>query len=417
MSRSGSTGSVSHGADARNEATGGEMTLSASEQTDALLGVYKRTGPVFVAGEGSDLIAEDGERYLDFTSGIAVNALGYRDPDFEAAVTDALSKGLVHTSNLFRTRPGEELAAWLVERSFADRVFFTNSGAEANEGAFKFARRWARANGPVEKYEIIAFRGSFHGRTFGALAATDRPGYQEPFQPLMPGVHFCEVEDTYALDEVLRAERTAAVIIEPIQAEGGVLPIPPAFLRELRERCDREQVLLIFDEVQVGLGRTGTLWAHEAAGVEPDIMTLAKPLAGGLPMGAVLMREHVAAATQPGDHATTFGGGPLIASAAKAVCHKIGDPAFLAEVRRKGELLAESLGALALTKPTIVAVRGSGLIWGIEITGAAGDVVGAALEAGLLLVAAGPRVVRLLPPLNISDEDLRRGLSILAGVI
>ncbi len=393
------------------------MTVSSGQQTEALLGVYKQPAPIFVGGEGCYLIADDGSRYLDFTSGIAVNALGYGDEDFATAVREALSSGLVHTSNLYRTRPGGELATWLVEHSFADRVFFCNSGAEANEGAFKFARRWARTHGSAVKHEIVAFRGSFHGRTFGALAATDRPGYQEPFQPLMPGVEFGVVGDTRALDHLVRSERTAAVIIEPIQAEGGVLPVAPEFLRAIREKCDREGVLLIFDEVQVGLGRTGTLWAHEATGVEPDMMTLAKPLAGGLPMGAVLLKEEVAQTIQPGDHATTFGGGPLVASAALAVCRKVADPAFLGEVRRKGELVAELLGGLALRCDRISTIRGAGLIWGIELTTPAGEVVGAALDAGLLLVAAGPNVVRIVPPLNISDEDIRDGLSILAGVL
>jgi acetylornithine/N-succinyldiaminopimelate aminotransferase len=393
------------------------MSTMIEHQADALLGVYRPAGPVFVAGEGSYLIAEDGTRYLDFTAGIAVNALGYGDADFTAAVRQALESGLVHTSNLFRTRPAADLAAWLTEHSFADRVFFCNSGAEANEGAFKFARRWARQNGAEEKSEIVAFRGSFHGRTFGALAATDRASYQEPFLPLMPGVRFCEVGAVQELEGVIVGRRTAAVIIEPIQAEGGVLPVPAHFLRALREICDRERVLLIFDEVQVGLGRTGTLWAHQTSGVEPDLMTLAKPLAGGLPMGAVLIREHVAQTIQPGDHATTFGGGPLVASAALAVCRKIGDDSFLAEVRRKGELLAERLGGLALRRGSVVAVRGTGMIWGVQLSIPAAPVVTAALEAGLLLVGAGPDVVRIVPPLTTSDAELIEGLSILEGVL
>jgi len=393
------------------------MTLTTSHQTEALLGVYRPTGPTFVAGEGSYLIAENGERYLDFTSGIAVNALGYGDAEFVDAVREALETGLVHTSNLYRTRPGAELASWLVANSFADRVFFCNSGAEANEGALKFARRWAREQGGPEKVEIVAFRGSFHGRTFGALAATDRPAFQEPFRPLMPGVRFVTVGRLDELEQALDRTRTAAVIIEPVQAEGGVLPVPADFLRALREACDRAEALLIFDEVQVGLGRTGTLWAHEAAGVEPDLMTLAKPLAGGLPMGAVLLTERVAAAIQPGDHATTFGGGPLVASAALAVCRRIGDSGFLREIRRKGELVSERLGAMALANDRVVAVRGGGLIWGIELSTPAADVVSAALDEKLLLVSAGPRVVRLVPPLNTPDDDLVRGLSILEGVL
>ena len=399
------------GWDAR--ASDSDMRTSTMQLPDALLGVYRRSGPLFVGGEGSHLIAEDGARYLDLTSGIAVNALGYGDPEFAAAIHRALENGLVHTSNLFRTRPAEELAAWLVERSFADRVFFSNSGAEANEAALKFARRWARTTGSPEKTEIVTFRGGFHGRTFGALAATDRPPYREPFEPLVPGVIFGEVGPIEALEKLASAERTAAMIIEPIQAEGGVLPVPDHFLAGLRELCDRVGALLIFDEIQVGLGRTGHLWAHEAAGVAPDIMTLAKPLAGGLPMGATLVTERVAEAIQPGDHATTFGGGPLIASAALAVCDRIGQPGFLAEVRRKAEVVSDRLGALALRNEGVVAVRGTGLIWGVQIRRPAAEVVAAAMEAGVLLVAAGPNVVRILPPLTISDQHLLEGLALL----
>ncbi|HEX9936023.1 MAG TPA: acetylornithine transaminase [Longimicrobium sp.] len=395
------------------------MTTATIDATSALLEVYKRTGPVFVGGEGSRLIAEDGTRYLDFTSGIAVNALGYGSPVIAAAIREALETGLVHTSNLFHTRPAARLAEWLVERSFADRVFFCNSGAEANEGAIKFARRWAGEQGQGEhKTEVVAFRGGFHGRTMGALAATDRPAYQEPFKPLMPGVRFGEIGDTTGADRLIRPERTAAVIVEPLQAEGGVLPVPPAFLKALRYLCDEAGALLVFDEVQVGLGRTGTLFAHEQAGVTPDMMTLAKPLAGGLPMGAVLMTERVADTIRPGDHATTFGGGPLVASVALAAVATIGEPAFLAEVQRKGHLLANLFQKLVINHPTRVKdVRGSGLIWGIELDGPAGDVVQRAQDAGLLLVSAGPNVVRVVPPLVIGDDELAEGVHILDEVL
>jgi predicted acetylornithine/succinylornithine family transaminase len=394
------------------------MTTATLEATGALLEVYKRTGPLFTAGEGCRLIAEDGTRYLDFTAGIAVNALGYGSPVLADAIREALDAGLVHTSNLFHTRPAAELAEWLAEHSFADRVFFCNSGAEANEGAIKFARRWAREHGGEHKTEIVAFHGSFHGRTMGALAATDRPAYQEPFRPLMPGVRFGEIGDVAGADRLIRADRTAAVLVEPIQAEGGVLPVPPAFLKALRYLCDEAGALLIFDEVQVGLGRTGTLWAHEQAGVTPDLMTVAKPLAGGLPMGAVLMTEQVAEAIRPGDHATTFGGGPLVASAALATVKTVGDPAFLDEVQRKGHLLANLFQQLVLDHPNSVRdVRGAGLIWGIEVEGAAGDVVARALEAGLLVCSAGPNVVRVVPPLVITDDELAEGVQILNEVL
>jgi predicted acetylornithine/succinylornithine family transaminase len=394
------------------------MTTATLDATGALLEVYRRSGPVFTGGEGCRLIAEDGTRYLDFTAGIAVNALGYGSPVVADAIREALDAGLIHTSNLFHTRPAAELAEWLAERSFADRVFFCNSGAEANEGAIKFARRWERERGGEGKTEIVAFHGSFHGRTMGALAATDRPAYQEPFRPLMPGVRFGEIGDVAAADRLIRRDRTAAVIVEPIQAEGGVLPVPPAFLKALRYLCEEAGALLVYDEVQVGLGRTGTLWAYEQAGVAPHLMTVAKPLAGGLPMGAVLMTDEVAAAIRPGDHATTFGGGPLVASAALATVKTIGEPAFLEEVRRKGRLLASLLQRLVLDHPGKVRdVRGCGLIWGIEIEGSAGEVAARALEAGLLVCSAGPDVVRVVPPLVIGDDELGEGVQILNEVL
>lgn len=381
-----------------------------------LLGTYRPVGPVFTGGDGSFLISEDGGRYLDFTTGIAVNSLGYGDPDVAAAIRRSLDAGLIHASNLFMTEPATELAGWLVERSFADRVFFCNSGAEATEGALKFARRWAGSQAR-DRAEIVAFRGGFHGRTMGALSVTDRPAYQQPFQPLLPGVHFAEVGDADGLAALMGTGRIAAVIVEPIQGEGGVRPVAPSFLKTLRELCDVHGALLIFDEVQVGLGRTGTLWAHQQTGVEPDIMTLAKPLGGGLPMGAVLLTEAVAAAVRPGDHATTFGGGPLVASAALAVCRRIGEPDFLASVARKGTWLGERLGGLALRHEAITGVRGAGMFWGIETRGAAAEVVQRALTSKLLLCGAGENVVRIAPPLTISDAELELGIDLLEGAL
>ena len=393
------------------------MATVMTDPMSALLGVYKPPEPLFARGEGSTLITEDGDRYLDFTSGIAVNALGYGDAGVADAIRTALDSGVIHTSNLFRTRPAAELAQWLADRSFADAVFFCNSGAEANEGAFKFARRWAGTTGGQTKHEIIAFTGGFHGRTMGALAATDRPAYQEPFRPLMPGVRIAALGDLDAVRVLASRERTAAVIIEPLQGEGGVQPVDPEFLRGLRALCDEMEALLIFDEVQVGLGRTGTLWAHEAADVTPDLMTLAKPLAGGLPMGAVMLVERVAREIRPGDHATTFGGGPLVASAALAVCQRIGAPEFLAEVRRKGDMITRHLEALVRDRGDVVEARGAGMLHGLVTHTPAAEIVARALEARLLLCGAGVNVVRIVPPLTISDEDLQRGLGILSEVL
>jgi acetylornithine/succinyldiaminopimelate/putrescine aminotransferase len=322
----------------------------------------------------------------------------------------------VHTSNLFRTAPAEALARELADRSFADRVFFCNSGAEANEAAFKFARRWAGTQGGSAKHEIVALRGAFHGRLFGALAATDRPSMQQPFEPLMPGVRFVPVDDPEALEEAVSRGGTAAIIAEPVQGEGGVKPLTPAFARALRAAADRANALLIFDEVQCGLGRTGALFAYHHLGVEPDLLSLAKPLAGGLPMGATLLTERVAASVQPGDHATTFGGGPLVASVALEVVQRIGAPAFLAAVRARGAQLGERLGALRQL-PTVTEVRGLGLMWGIELTVPAGPVVAAALGAGLLITTAGERVVRLLPPLTITPDEIEEGCAVLRSVL
>jgi predicted acetylornithine/succinylornithine family transaminase len=377
----------------------------------ALLDVYARIGPLFVAGEGAELVSQDGTRYLDFVAGIGVNALGYNHPVVRAAIERALGAGIIHVSNLYRTEPGERLAAELVARSFADRAFFCNSGAEANEAAFKFARKWSG------KSEIVAFSGSFHGRLFATLAATDRPDYRKPFEPLVPGIRIVPREEWAAVDHAISASRTAAVIVEPVQGEGGIHPLDAEWLGFVRELCDSRGVAVIFDEVQCGLGRTGTLFAYEQTGVVPDILTLAKPLAGGLPMGAVLVTSAVAAALKPGDHATTFGGGPLVAGVALDVIRTIADPAFLDDVRRKGEWLGARLVQLAARCPRVRDVRGRGLLWGLELGEPAAPAVGAARERGLLVLTAGPQVIRLIPPLVITPEELERGVAILEQVL
>jgi acetylornithine/N-succinyldiaminopimelate aminotransferase len=377
----------------------------------ALLDVYARVGAPLVAGDGVELIAQDGSRYLDFVAGIGVNALGYNHPVVRGAIDRALDTGLIHVSNLFRSEPGERLADELVARSFADRVFFCNSGAEANEAAFKFVRKWSG------KSEIVAFSGSFHGRLFATLAATDRPDYRKPFEPLVPGIRIVPREDWAAVDHAISASRTAAVIVEPVQGEGGVRPVDAEWLGFVRELCDSRGVAVIFDEVQCGLGRTGTLFAYEQIGVVPDILTLAKPLAGGLPMGAVLVTAAVAAALKPGDHATTFGGGPLAASVALEVLRIIADAAFLDDVRRKGEWLGARLARLAARCPRVRDVRGRGLLWGLELGEPASPTVTAARERGLLVLTAGPQVIRLIPPLVITVEQLERGVAILEEVL
>ncbi|HET7372183.1 MAG TPA: acetylornithine transaminase [Gemmatimonadaceae bacterium] len=382
--------------------------------TEALLGNYKRAPVSFVAGDGVHLIDADGNRYLDFVSGIAVNALGYGDPGLRAAMQQA-AEGLIHVSNLFASEPGERLAAALVEKSFASKVFFCNSGGEANEAAFKFARRWGRSLHET-KHEIVALRGAFHGRLFGTLAATDRPSYRAPFRPLAPGIFIVE-RDIEDLAVALDAETTAAVILEPIQGEGGVRVLDAGFVREVRALTRERDVALILDEIQCGLGRTGTLFAYEQFGIEPDILTLAKPIAGGLPMGAVLMTEAIASTIKPGDHGTTFGGGPFLASVANYVLERLSDPALLSSVARNGAWFGAQLNELAARTGRIRAVRGLGYMWGIDVMGTASHVVNEALAAGLLVCSAGEYTVRILPPLVASRDDLAAGLRILDEIL
>jgi predicted acetylornithine/succinylornithine family transaminase len=402
-------GQAIHATEAQPASAGQPVTIDS-----AILGTYKRAPVEFVRGSGVHLFDAEGNSYLDFVSGIAVNALGYDDAGLKQAM-HAAADGLVHTSNLYSTAPGERLAAALVARSFADKVFFCNSGAEANEGAFKFARRWARTKGEA-KHEIISLRGAFHGRLFATLAATDRPAYRLPFRPLTPGVSISE-RDLADLDAALSADTTAALVVEPVQGEGGVRVLDPGFLRELRAMTKERNVALMLDEIQCGLGRTGTLFAYEQAGIEPDLLTLAKPLAGGLPMGAILMTDEIAATIKPGDHGTTFGGGPFVSSVALHVLERLADPALLAHVREVGEWFGEELNEIAHRTSRIRQVRGVGFMWGVDVMGTAAHVVSEALAHGLLVCSAGDYTVRLLPPLVASQDELARGLQILEGVL
>lgn len=406
------------------------MLTDASEGVEApLLQLYRRPAPRFVEGCGSWLIDESGRRYLDFTSGIAVTALGHGSPVIRGAIEEALAAGIIHTSNLYRTPPGEALAGELARLTRMDRVFFCNSGAEGIEGALKFARKWARVRAGwkqgdtvdppgFEKTGVVAFRGSFHGRLFGSVAVTDKIAYRAPFEPVMPGVTFVDPADLDAVDRALDPARVAALILEPVQGEGGVRPLQPDTLRQLRAWTESRGIALILDEVQSGVGRTGDFNAHDASGIRPDLLVLAKPLAGGLPMGAILLTEEVAAALQPGDHGTTFGGGPLVAHVALAVVGTIGAKAFLESVRAKGSQLADGLEAIAARHPRMVReVRGRGLMRGIELNFEVAGVVTRAFASGLLLVGAGPNTVRILPPLTIEPSELDLGLSILERAI
>lgn len=364
-------------------------------------GTYARPPFVLARGQGCWVYDTDGKAYLDCVAGIAVNALGHAHPDLIAALAQQANT-LWHVSNLYHTAPHARLAQRLCESSFADKVFFCNSGAEANEGAFKFARKWAHDHYGVEKSAIVAFTGAFHGRTFAALAATPREKYQAPFRPLLPGVRIAPFNDLSGAAAVL-GDDVCAVIVEPIQGEGGVHPATPEFLAGLRQLCDRHNALLIFDEIQCGLGRTGSLWAHQAHGVLPDILTAAKPLAGGLPMGAILMTERVAAVMHPGEHGSTFSASPLVAAVAEAVLDRVNRPEFLAGVAARGAYLKERLEEL--NSPHITAVRGRGLMIGVDLDFAAADLVTAGYRHGLLLVNAGPQTLRLVPPLIITQAE------------
>jgi acetylornithine/N-succinyldiaminopimelate aminotransferase len=378
---------------------------------------YSRPPFVLTRGEGVHVFDADGKKYLDCAAGIAVNALGYNDPALVRAIRDAAS-GLLHTSNFFYTEAQVKLAQALVEKSFADRVFFANTGTEAIEGAIKFARKYHRERGDANRAGLVAFRGSFHGRTMGALAATDSEKYQAPFRPLMPGVTFADFNDLDSARAAITSE-TAAVIVEPVQGEGGVYPASDNFLRGLRALCDERGALLIFDEIQCGLGRTGNLWAHEWSKVAPDLMTLAKPLAGGLPIGALLMTDAVASAMHVGEHGTTFGGGPFITSVALSVFNRISDPRFLAHVQETGNYLMERLAEI--NSPHIKEVRGRGLMVGVELDVDAQQVLNKGYANGLLVIKAREKVVRFVPPLVFQkahvDELIEKLGKVLAEIV
>ncbi|GAB2213066.1 hypothetical protein Droror1_Dr00021083 [Drosera rotundifolia] len=398
-----------------------ELGLKSKELIEAeakyLVGTYARTPVVLSHGKGCKLYDMEGREYLDLTSGIAVNALGHGDVDWIGAVTSQANT-LTHVSNVFYSVPQVKLAKRLVETSFADRVFFTNSGTEANEAAIKFARKFQRCTHSGHESPptgFIAFTNCFHGRTMGAVALTSKEHYRSPFEPVMPGVTFLEYGNAQAARELILSGSIAAVFIEPIQGEGGIYSATKEFLQSLRSACDEAGALLIYDEVQCGLGRTGYLWAYEAYGIVPDIMSLAKPLAGGLPIGAVLVKERVAAAIKHGDHGSTFAGGPLVCHAALTVLDKISDPAFLSSVSQKGEhfkqLLRQKLGGNKHVKE----VRGQGLIIGIELDVMAKPLVDTCLLSGLLVLTSGKgNIVRLVPPLTVSDEELGQAAEILS---
>jgi acetylornithine/N-succinyldiaminopimelate aminotransferase len=370
-----------------------------------LLPTYARADVSFERGEGPWLVARDGERYLDFGAGIAVNALGHAHPHLVKALTEQAGK-LWHTSNLYQIPEGERLAQRLVDHTFADVVFFSNSGAEANEAAIKMARKYHAVNGHPERFRIVTFEGAFHGRTLATIAAGGQKKYLEGFGPKVEGFDQVPFDDMEALKMVIAPE-TAAIMIEPIQGEGGIRTVSNAFLRGLRELCDEKGLLLIFDEIQTGVGRTGKLFAYEWTGIAPDIMSVAKGIGGGFPMGACLATAEAAKGMTVGTHGTTFGGNPLAMAVGNAVLDVVLAPGFLEQVERTGLFLKQRLAELKDRHPAIVAeIRGHGLMMGIRTHVPNTDLIAAARNQRLILIGAGDNVARLLPPLIVSEAEI-----------
>ena len=376
----------------------------------SILPTYARAPFSFTKGEGTWLIEEDGRRFLDLGAGIAVNALGHAHPSLVAALTEQ-AQNLWHVSNLYTIPQQTELADQLVAQSFADTVFFTNSGTESCELAVKMARKYWFEKGQSDRVEIITFSGSFHGRSSAGIAAAGSEKMTKGFGPLLPGFVHLDWADHAAIDAAITA-KTAAILIEPIQGEGGIRPVPDACLKGLRELCDRHNLLLIFDEVQCGIGRSGKLFAHEWAGVAPDIMMVAKGIGGGFPLGAVLASEAAALGMGAGTHGSTYGGNPLACAVGCAVLASVADEAFLAEVRRKSALFKQKLGGLIAAHPDVFeSLRGEGLMLGLKCKCANTDLVVAGYEALVITVPAADNVVRLLPPLNITDDEIELAIA------
>ena len=386
------------------------------------LPVYRPRDVVLDHGKGSRVWDTEGREYIDLGAGIAVNALGHQDPDLLEALTSQAHK-LWHTSNVFYSEPPLRLAEELVQASgFAERVFLCNSGTEANEAAIKLVRKWATAQGrEAAKRVIVTFRGSFHGRTLAAVTATAQPKYQEGYEPLPGGFRYLDFNDVAQLEAAFGQGDVAAVMLEPVQGEGGVLPAAPGFLKRVRELCDQHDALLVLDEIQCGMGRTGTLFAHVQDEVRPDIVTLAKALGCGFPIGAMLAGPKVAQVMQFGAHGTTFGGNPLAASVARVALRKLSSPELLANVARQSQALREGLLRIDASLDLFDEVRGRGLMLGAVLKdahkGKAGSILDFAAAHGLLVLQAGPDVLRFVPPLNLTDDDLAEGLSRLEAAL
>ncbi len=375
-----------------------------------VLPTYNRADLAFERGEGVWAIAQDGTRYMDLGAGIAVNILGHANPDLVAALTEQAGK-IWHVSNLYHIPQQEKLADMLVEASFADTCFFTNSGTEAAELAIKMVRKYWSDQGQPERIEVLTFEGAFHGRSTGAIAAAGSEKMTAGYGPLMPGFRSLPWGDMEALKAAI-SDKTAAVMLEPVQGEGGIRPLPDADLRLIRQLCDETGALLVLDEVQCGVGRTGRLFAHEYAGIRPDIMMVAKGIGGGFPLGALLATEKAAKAMVAGTHGSTYGGNPLACAVGIRVMELVANPEFLAEVNRKAGLLRQKLEALVAAHPDVLeGVRGQGLMLGLRTKVAPADMVKAGYAQHILTVPAADNTVRLLPPLNITDEEIAEAVA------
>lgn len=390
-----------------------ETTQSLADRV--MFQTYGRFPVTLVQGEGCRVWDEHGKEYLDFVGGIAVCALGHSAPVVTRALEDQ-SRRLIHVSNLYYTRPQTELAATLVDHAFADRVFFCNSGAEANEAAIKLARRYAGERFGPNRHTIISTDNSFHGRTMATLSATGQAKIQAGYDPLLQGFRFVPFNNLPALEAAMD-DAVCAVILEPIQGEGGVIVPSPEYLKGVRDLCTQKEILLIFDEVQVGMGRTGKLFAHQHYGVEPDIMTLAKALGNGLPIGAMLAKEKLSQAFGPGSHATTFGGTPLITAVAGAVLKTLIRDGWIAHAAKMGTYFKERLEGLAQEYDVIKEVRGLGLIVGVELHTPAAPVVQACLDKGVLINAPKENVLRFIPPLIVEKGEIDHLISVLETVL
>lgn len=376
----------------------------------SVLPTYARAPLTFVKGEGSWLVDEQGRRYLDFGGGIAVNVLGHAHPALVEALQNQATQ-LWHTSNLYNIPNQKALADRLVEYTFADTVFVTNSGTESMEACVKMARKYHYENGNPERVNIIAFTDSFHGRSLGMISAAGAEKLTKGFGPLLPGFVHLELGDLEAVKAAVD-ETTAAIMVEPVQGEGGIIPLTDAYMKGLREVCDQNEILLIFDEIQCGMGRTGKLFAHEWSGITPDIMGIAKGIGGGFPLGACLATENAASGMVAGTHGSTYGGNPLACAVGSAVMDIVAEPAFLAGVSEKAGRFRQGLEGLVASHPEVfVGVRGAGLMLGVECKVTNTDVVVAGYDAELLTVPGGGNVIRLLPPLNITNEEIEEALT------